>query len=180
MYKFSNVLVLLIVLSGIRLPQLEQPAYGKSIRISEKKTTIDTTYEYSIKVIKKWEQYSATRYKLFGDEYIGYGHLLYKSDTLTFLSKLQADSLLRADFEKAIKSVENMANYHLPDNRKMVLAMFAFNCGIGKLKRSTLLKLVNKGEPYQVIKQEYFKYVYADTRYLPKMINRRIEEFKIW
>lgn len=141
---------------------------------------IDTCYNYAIKVIKKWETFSPVRYELFGDCYIGYGHLLYNSDTITHLTEHQADSLLKVDFEKAIKSVENMANYHLSDNRKIVLAMFVFNCGEAKLRKSTLLKMVNEKEPYQVIKYEYYRWIYAGKRHLPKLINRRHDEFKIW
>jgi lysozyme len=154
------------------VPELEMKGY-----VFE---NIDTSYNYSINLMKKYETFAKKSYQLFGDEYIGYGHLLYAKDSaLQSITELQADSILRCDFKKAIAAVERYTN-HIPDNRKMVLALFAFNCGTGTLYRSTLLELVNQGAPDSVIKAEYYKYIYADGRKLPHMLKRRIDEFKLW
>lgn len=140
----------------------------------------DTSYNYALSVIRKYETFAAKRYQLFGDEYIGYGHLLYAKDSaLQTVDSIQADSIMRIDFKKAIVDVERYTN-HIANNRKMVLAMFAFNCGTGTLYRSTLLKLVNQGAPDSVIKAEYYKHIYADGRKIKGLTNRRYEEFLLW
>jgi lysozyme len=174
------LLTLLLIINPLFNGIPEVKLKVKSIKTIHQVHKIDTCYNYAIKVIKKYEKYSQKRYELFGDRYIGYGHLLYKSDTLTRLTEKQADSLVRVDFDKAIKQVETLIKYHIPYNRKMVLAMFTFNCGAGKLQKSTLLKLMNQKEPYQVIKEQYYKYVFAKGKYLPNMKKRRYDEFKIW
>jgi len=139
----------------------------------------DTTYEYSIMVIKKHEKFSPVRYTLFGDEYIGYGHLLYDSDTVQYLTEKQADSISRLDFNKAVGWVNRHVD-NIPINQKHVIAMLVFNIRHDKLHKSTLIKMIRQRESSDVIRQQYYKYTWAGKRYLPKMKMRRMDEFKIW
>jgi len=136
---------------------------------------VDTSYQYAISIIKKWETMRLKKYSLFGDNYIGYGHLLSVKDTIILISELQADSILKSDFGAAIKQV-NSLGLKLPKNKRTVFAMFVFNCGIGTLKRSGLLKIRNDID----LEKEYIKYQYAGKRHIPKLEIRRMDEFKLW
>ena len=139
----------------------------------------DTCYNYSIKTIKKWESFRPKKYKLFGRNYIGYGHLLTKKDTISILNESQADSLLKNDFNKALK-ISKMDTLRLQNEKKMLIAMFVFNCGIGTLKRSKLLKLIKYGANDSIIEKQYLGYVFANGKKIPKLKLRRIDEFKLW
>lgn len=150
-----------------------------SIKNHQSKIQNDTTYEYSIRIIKKYEKYSATRYPSLGDEYIGYGHLLYAEDTITYMSKMQADSQARCDFNEAIDWVNEHID-GLPLNQKHVLAMLVFNIKHGDLNESILFKLIRQKEPYQAIQERYYRYAFAGKKFLPGLKKRRIDEFKIW
>jgi GH24 family phage-related lysozyme (muramidase) len=138
-----------------------------------------TLYAMSIELIKKWEKFSPTRYVLFGDTYIGYGHLLTKNDTISLISELIADSILRSDLARAQKQVNRLCP-KLAKNKRLFLANFVFNVGIGTLKKSKLLAMIKSHAPDSLVQKEYFGYVYAKKRYLPKMVNRRADEWKIF
>ena len=140
---------------------------------------IDTSYQYAVNVIKKYEKYSNKEYNLFGDRYIGYGHLIKKGDTMTSLTEMQADSLLRVDLNYSLKMVKSCTN-RIPVKRKMLLACFVFNCGIGRLKSSVLLSLINNHKPDSIIEKQYLGYVFANGEMIPKLKLRRIDEFKLW
>jgi GH24 family phage-related lysozyme (muramidase) len=177
MHSIIKYLLLIVLLSINNQIPVKKNEYTLNRLVIEKQQ--DTNYNYAISIIKKWETYSSTRYRLFNDEYIGYGHLLYESDTISILSELQANSLLKADYNKAFKAVGKLCP-KLPARKKHLLAMFAFNCGIGTLRNSKLLKNIITGAPDSLIKQQYYTYVFAGKRHLPKLILRRMDEFAIW
>ena len=139
---------------------------------------IDTSYQYAVSIIKKYEKYSKKKYNLFGDRYIGYGHLIKKGDTMTSLSEFQADSLIKVDLNYSLKMVKSCTN-RIPVKRKMLLACFVFNCGIGRLKSSDLLKMINRNENDSIIENQYLKYVYANDVFYKGLVNRRMDEINI-
>jgi len=165
---------LLIVLSGHNPATISLKASG--IKISMAK---DNSYNYAIETIKKWEAFSPIRYKLFGDTYIGYGHLLSDIDTISIVTELQADSILRSDFDKGLKYLDKICP-KLPRHKKMVLGMFVFNCGIGTFIRGKLYKSIQRRDSDSTIQGLYMTYIFADDKLLPKLEQRRIDEFKIW
>ena len=139
---------------------------------------IDTSYQYAVNTIKKYEKYSKKEYNLFGDRYIGYGHLILNTDTMTSLSEVQSDSLLKVDLNYSLKMVKSCIN-RIPVKRKMLLGMFIYNCGIGKLKSSVLLQIINNNEPDSIIEKQYLKYVYANGVFYKGLVNRRMDEINI-
>lgn len=147
------------------------PVEKKGLKLDKAPLEVDTCLNYYVRVIKYYEKYKAERYELFGDHYIGYGHLLSSSDTITHLNEVQADSLLRADFEKGLK----MINLKVSKNKRYVLACFVYNCGIGALKRSDLYK-----NPGGITRYQYLKYCYAGGKRINKLVERREKEFLLW
>jgi hypothetical protein len=90
-------------------------------------------YDYTIEFLKDCEGYRARPYKcLAGKATIGYGHRIYLYDTITYLTELQADSLLKLDFDECLTFVgERYSN--LEFNKQIALAHFAFCCGINAM-----------------------------------------------
>lgn len=68
----------------------------------------------------------------------------------------QAEELLRQDLDTACRVVNSFVTVSLNDNQFSALVSFCFNIGAGNFSRSTLLKLLNKGD--YVGASEQFKY----------------------
>ena len=58
------------------------------------------------------------------------------------------------------------------------LVSFAFNLGIDRLKKSTLLKVIREGGSKSQIKREFKRWVYADGKKLKGLERRREWETK--
>lgn len=76
---------------------------------------------------------------------IGYGHTRHvqEGDVIT---QDQADKFLMADVADATDAVNDYVKTGLTQNQFNGLVDFAFNCGVGAFKGSTLLKLLNEGK----------------------------------
>ncbi len=114
-------------------------------------------YELTVEYIKQHEGFAGGKPYICPGGYktIGYGHLIKKTESFTFLSKQQADSLLRSDFNKAIKLVEQYTD--LRGAKKLAIAHFVFTRGIGTFLKSPLNELVKNDEK---IDEEIVKWCY--------------------
>ena len=76
---------------------------------------------------------------------IGYGHTgnVQKGQKIT---KQEADELLDVDLSVFRKGVRNLVKVPLNSNQFGALVSFAYNVGLGNLRSSTLLKMLNAGD----------------------------------
>ena len=97
-------------------------------------------YEKLLDTIKKHEGYRAYPYYCMANVLtVGYGHTIKEGDSFSYPMSLQtADSLLRADFDKAINYVERTTN--LEHLQKLAIAHFVYALGSGRFSNSTLKK----------------------------------------
>jgi len=58
----------------------------------------------------------------------------------------QAEALLRGDLVDKVRDVQRLVKVELDDGQFGALVSFAFNCGVGNLGQSTLLKRLNEGD----------------------------------
>lgn len=58
----------------------------------------------------------------------------------------QAEALLRGDLIDKVRDVQRLVKVDLDDGQFGALVSFAFNCGVGNLGQSTLLKRLNAGD----------------------------------
>lgn len=142
-----------------------QSPQQKAKRLHIEPAKIDTSYNYAVKVIKKYEGFRSKPYRLFGDNYKGYGHLIYTD--FSPVDEVQADSILRADLDNKFRQI------HLKVDKKtrLLLAVYAYNCGNAR----KLYKYVGKPE----FRAKYLSCVYANGKVLPGLKKRRIDELKI-
>ena len=84
---------------------------------------------------------------------IGYGHLIKRGERYTRITKKEADNLLKSDFDKRLNLVDTALSY----NKRLALAHFVYNLGIGNYLRSNLHKKVKAGKP---IDKEIVKWCY--------------------
>lgn len=158
---------------------LDSRTQKEALKIREEAFDWETHYEKTIQFIKSHEGFSnGERYiDLGGTATVGYGHVILPTDSFSFpLSEEQADSLLRADFEKALRGAERISG-HLKANKKLAIAHFIYSRGIGNYIRSDLRKLVDAGEP---IDEEIVKWSYYRNRSGKLVRSRRALQTRKW
>ena len=102
---------------------------------------------------------------------IGYGHTknVRMGDRI---SEYWAKELLREDIEEAEWQVKEL-RVAKTAGQLDALVSFVFNLGIGRLKSSTLLKVIREGGSMQQVKKEFKRWVYAGGKQLPGLVKRR-------
>ena len=103
---------------------------------------------------------------------IGYGHTGKDVRVGDRISAYWAKEMLEKDVAEAEKAVKELHVARTPGQLD-ALVSFAFNLGIGRLKGSTLLKVIRKGGTRNQIKKEFKRWVYAGGRRLRGLELRR-------
>ncbi len=95
-----------------------------------------------------------------GYKTIGYGHVVKPSENFMNdrITKSQADSLLRLDFNQSIALVEKYTS--LTGSKKLAIAHFVYSKGIGNFLRSRLKQKIDNNEP---IDNEILKWCFYQT-----------------
>ena len=132
--------------------------------------------EAGIDLIKSWE---GCVLKPYQDEAgywtIGWGHLIVEGENFSEITSERADAILEVDLLQAESAVERLISVPLTDNQFAALVSFTFNLGPGALERSTLRKVLNRGE-YQAAAEEFPKWCYAGGHKSAGLLKRRLEE----
>lgn len=107
---------------------------------------------------------------------IGYGHTknVQMGDRI---SKYWAKELLKDDVREVEQQVLDL-NVAQTQGQFDALVSFTFNLGIGRLKSSTLLKVIREGGSKNAIKKEFKRWVYAGGKKLRGLELRREWEAK--
>jgi lysozyme len=155
--------------------------FGTSAGITEE-TGVRPLLPIALDLIKDFEGWVAKPYNdAVGYCTIGYGHLIDLAscavtnkigpflDGLTYEAGLE---LLREDTIGIRQSVQEMVKVETTPEQFGALTSFAFNVGPSKLRRSTLLRLLNEGYPDLAAKQ-FGRWTYAGGVELPGLITRR-------
>lgn len=99
-----------------------------------------------IDLIKEFEGCRLTPYKdIAGLWTIGIGHLIKSGEKFKSITVAEAEELLRKDLEQVCADVTDCVKAKINDNQFSALVSFAYNVGVGALRGSTLLKLINAG-----------------------------------
>lgn len=162
------------------------------------------TNKAGIELIKRFEGFLPYVYlDQVGLPTIGYGHLCRERDfylqgmTLdyirknyindkssiklkTHITKIQAEALLVKDLQSAENSVKKLITHPININQFSALVSFTFNLGGAALQRSTLRRKINRGDTFESIQREFYRWVYAGGRKLPGLLRRRIAESQLY
>ena len=159
-----TILILFITLSSFK------PGQVLNLKAKTFKTEIKAKYKYNeaIELVKKYEGFRSEKYELFGRYYIGYGHLITSKENFNSLTESQATELLKKDFNKGLKQVKKYARGS-NDNKRLVLACYIYNCGIGSLVRSGLIKDLTN----------YKKTCFVGGIWFKSLEKRRIDELNL-
>lgn len=116
-----------------------------------------TTYNLAVEHIKDYEKYRAEPYTLNGRSYIGYGHLLYPTDTITYLTEEKATELLKQDLFSKIKFVNRQ--YGVVGNEALALGMLIYNVKYSSIRKSRLHKELTSLNPDKdIIKDSWLSF----------------------
>ena len=128
--------------------------------------------ESLIQKLKEFEGLRLIAYRdAAGVPTIGYGHTrgVKMGDRLTVY---WADQLLRKDVAKVAYEVMQLGVVHT-QGQLDALTSFAFNLGIGRLIRSSLLKTIRNGGSMHQIRKEFGRWTYANGHKLKGLEKRR-------
>jgi lysozyme len=110
---------------------------------------------------------------------IGWGHLIKKGEKFTRITRAEADAILVNDLSIAESAVERNVKVALNDNQFAALVSFTFNVGEGGLKRSSLLRLLNRGN-YDAVPEALKVWNKANGKVLKGLVRRRAAEGRLW
>jgi lysozyme len=133
----------------------------------------------AIPLIKEFEGCKLKAYKCPADVWtIGYGHTdgVKEGDEIT---QQEADRLLASDVELFTTGVKRLVNSDIGRNQLGALTSFAFNLGLGNLRHSTLLRLVN-ADNFLAASKEFGKWVKANGQVLSGLVRRREAERQLF
>lgn len=139
------------------------------------------TSEAGITLIAKFEGFMPTPYVCAGGHLtIGYGHVIKPHETFdTPVTKLEARALLMADVAFAERAVLRYIHMPLSQGQFDALVSFTFNLGAGALQRSTLRRVINRGD-YSSAPRQLLRWVFAGGRKLRGLVKRREAEIVLW
>ena len=143
------------------------------------------TNEAGLSLIKSFEGLRLKAYKCpAGVWTIGYGHTGKDVKPGMTITREEAEALLKKDIELFEIGVEKVIdeNITLTSNQFSALVSFSFNVGLENFKKSTLLKLINKGNQNELeaIHSQFKRWVWAGSQILPGLVKRREAEFDLY
>ena len=103
-------------------------------------------------LLKQLEGFRAKPYADSGGKMtVGYGHLIIPGDGVggndDVITTSKATELLSGDVSRTVGAVNNGVTNIITQNQFDALVIFAFNVGTGAFSRSTLLRMLNAGDP---------------------------------
>lgn len=130
--------------------------------------------------IQQWEGFKAHAYwDDTGHKWtIGYGHTAAVNRDMV-CTKAQALKWLEQDANRVGKYL-NTLNANMTQARYDALTDFAYNVGLGNLKKSTLLKLVLHSAPAELVAAELYKWNKSGGKVLESLVLRREGEAMLY
>jgi lysozyme len=147
---------------------------------------MDISYK-GIKLITSFEGFVNKPYlDVIGKCTIGYGTTIYPNGVKVSMTDKpitleQAKEYLMHDLQKFEKGVnELISKTKLNQNQFDALVSFAYNCGLGNLKTSTLLKLVKAMPTSEAIFNQFLRWNKAGGKEITGLTRRRKAEAELY
>lgn len=97
------------------------------------------------------------------------------------ITKEGAAELVKKDiWQKYWPRTQRLVKKDITENQKIALTSFCYNLGGAALKRSTLLRKLNRDCPIEEVAAEFKKWVRGGGRILPGLVLRREAEAKLF
>jgi lysozyme len=136
-------------------------------------------------LIKSYEGLRLESYKCSANkDTIGFGNTFYEDgrpvkpgDKITLDRANQLFDFIIAKFAAKVKQ---LVKSDINENQFAALVSFAYNCGVGNLQNSTLLKKVNANPDDPTIADEFMKWTKAGGKQLGGLVKRRKAESNLY
>lgn len=136
--------------------------------------------ESGISLIKQYEGFSSKAYRCpAGVISIGFGHTapeLTMKDTIT---RAKAEEVLKSDLKWAQAVVNDNVKVDLTQPQFDALCSLVYNIGQNSFEKSTLLKVLNKGD-YESVPAQFSRWNKAGGKVIPGLVRRRQAESELW
>ncbi|MGL4407393.1 MAG: lysozyme [Zoogloea sp.] len=106
---------------------------------------------------------------------IGYGHTGPDVHPGLTITQAQAEQLLKQDLARFEQGVSQLVRVSLNDNQFAALVSFSYNLGLGNLRNSTLLRLLNQGD-YAGAALQFPRWNRAGGHVVQGLVTRRKQE----
>lgn len=129
-------------------------------------------------LIKRFEGFSALPYRCpAGKMTIGYGHVIRPTDVFEqgCVTEETAETLLKQDIAYVERIITRAVLTPINPNQFDALVSLAYNIGIEAFVNSTLLRLLNEGNP-EAAAAQFARWTYAGGRKLDGLVQRRAAE----
>lgn len=134
----------------------------------------------AVALVREFEGLRLTAYCCSGGKWtIGYGHTAGITPLTPDITPETAEALLAADLRDVAFEVQGLLNVPVTQNQFDALVSFAFNCGAGALRRSTLLRKLNAGDAPGAA-AEFMRWTRAGGKQLSGLIRRRAAERRLF
>ncbi len=149
------------------------------LRAEEGQAAALRTSPKGIALIKEFEGCRLSTYLCAaGVPTIGYGHTAGVALGMT-ITLAQAEAFLREDLRKFEKGVSEALTHPVTQSQFDALVSFSYNLGVGALKKSTLLRLLNQGRTEEAA-GEFLKWNRAGGKVLTGLTRRRQKEKELF
>lgn len=91
----------------------------------------------------------------------------------------EAAVLLADDVRRFAAGIEDLLEVKVSDNQFCALVSFAYNCGLGALRTSTLLRLLNQGA-HDAVPEQLMRWNKVNGKVSAGLRNRRAAEASLW
>ena len=119
-----------------------------------------------------------------GHNTIGYGNTFYENGIKVKpgdkITQQRAEELLDIILIKFVQQTNELIKSNVNQNQRDALTDFAYNCGIGNLRSSTLLKKVNANPTDKTIRDEFMKWNKGGGKVLNGLTRRREAEANLY
>lgn len=136
-------------------------------------------------LVKHFEGCKLTSYVCSaGHNTIGYGNTFYENGVKVKpgdkITQQRAEELLDVILIKFVQQTNELIKSNVNQNQRDALTDFAYNCGVGNLRSSTLLKKVNANPNDKTIRDEFMKWNKGGGKVLNGLTRRREAEANLY
>ena len=142
-----------------------------------------SAYDNAAALVRKWEGCHLKAYPdpaSGGDPWtIGFGATGPGIRRGVVWTQQQAEQRLEQDVKRFVDGVRRLLQRPATDKQLGAMASLAYNIGLARFEKSTLLRLFNEGKPEAACKQ-FGVWVMASGKRMQGLANRRADEAKVF
>ncbi len=132
------------------------------------------------KIIRDFEGLRLKEYKCqAGVRTIGWGTTEGVTEGMV-ITEQQAKDFFMRDVQKFIKAVDGMLKVEVTKNQYIALLSLCYNIGSSALSKSTLIRILNAGEPKDKVAEQFLKWNKVGGKENAGLTKRRIKEKELF